>query len=350
MPPDLRRPTVDDWQRSQLARCRGLSTPCPTARSAIRRCACFWPAACPRSCCTCASLGLLDLDVLTVSRLHAGRSARLVGDDRRGARRCAKRCVRRDGIDPDDVIMSPARAAARGPDQHGLLSARQSGARGLGHQEHGHRSARRRCRRRLSQDRARRASSRANATPSPRSRARREPPIKPGDVHRADRPRPAGLGHGRDLSDHLGAQASGLGTRSGRGHRRALFRRQHRRLHRPRRPRGAGRRTDRQGARRRPDSHRRSIAINWTAAIDLVGDADARVRRSTKARACLAARPAARRLAPDARLPDDTRLWAALQRASGGTWGGCVYDVDRIVRVLEAGERALAGEARLEST
>lgn len=36
-------------------------------------------------------------------------------------------------------------------------------------------------------------------------------------------------------------------------------------------------------------------------------------------------------------LPDDTRLWAALQRASGGTWAGCVYDVDRIVAVIEAG-------------
>jgi putative YjhG/YagF family dehydratase len=40
-------------------------------------------------------------------------------------------------------------------------------------------------------------------------------------------------------------------------------------------------------------------------------------------------------LAPHERLPDDSRLWAALQRASGGTWGGCVYDVDRIVAALE---------------
>jgi xylonate dehydratase len=39
-------------------------------------------------------------------------------------------------------------------------------------------------------------------------------------------------------------------------------------------------------------------------------------------------------------LPSDTRLWAALQRVSGGTWGGCVYDVDRIIEVLEAGAAA----------
>ena len=39
-------------------------------------------------------------------------------------------------------------------------------------------------------------------------------------------------------------------------------------------------------------------------------------------------------LAPDPNLPSDTRLWAALQEASGGTWGGCVYDADEIVRRL----------------
>lgn len=41
------------------------------------------------------------------------------------------------------------------------------------------------------------------------------------------------------------------------------------------------------------------------------------------------------------KLPDDTRLWAALQHASGGTWAGSVYDVDKIVEVIEAGLIAL---------
>jgi putative YjhG/YagF family dehydratase len=48
-------------------------------------------------------------------------------------------------------------------------------------------------------------------------------------------------------------------------------------------------------------------------------------------------------LAPDPELPADTRLWAALQAASGGPWRGSVYDVDRIVALLEAGRRALEG-------
>lgn len=39
-------------------------------------------------------------------------------------------------------------------------------------------------------------------------------------------------------------------------------------------------------------------------------------------------------LAPDPHLPDDTRLWAALVTASGGLWGGCVYDVDAITTQL----------------
>jgi len=37
---------------------------------------------------------------------------------------------------------------------------------------------------------------------------------------------------------------------------------------------------------------------------------------------------------PDPDLPDDTRLWAALQTVGGGTWGGCVYDTDAIVSAL----------------
>jgi hypothetical protein len=48
----------------------------------------------------------------------------------------------------------------------------------------------------------------------------------------------------------------------------------------------------------------------------------------------LAARPQRSDLRPDPNLPEDTRLWAALQRVGGGTWGGCVYDTDAIVNAL----------------
>src|SRR4051812_472050 len=51
----------------------------------------------------------------------------------------------------------------------------------------------------------------------------------------------------------------------------------------------------------------------------------------------LAARPMRSDLRTAAGLPDDTRLWAALQDVSGGPWGGSVYDVEAILRVIEAG-------------
>ncbi|XXX76115.1 YjhG/YagF family D-xylonate dehydratase [Sorangium sp. So ce134] len=46
-------------------------------------------------------------------------------------------------------------------------------------------------------------------------------------------------------------------------------------------------------------------------------------------------------LRPDGRVNADTRLWAALQDASGGSWGGCVYDAERIIGLLG---RAIAAE------
>jgi dihydroxyacid dehydratase/phosphogluconate dehydratase len=55
----------------------------------------------------------------------------------------------------------------------------------------------------------------------------------------------------------------------------------------------------------------------------------------------LHSRPPHPDLRPHPALPADTRLWAALQQAGGGTWGGAVYDVDRIIETLEAGQRAM---------
>jgi dihydroxyacid dehydratase/phosphogluconate dehydratase len=67
--------------------------------------------------------------------------------------------------------------------------------------------------------------------------------------------------------------------------------------------------------------------------VDLVGDAagDHGPAWGTAELARRAPRPD---LAPDPALPADTRLWAALQHASGGVWAGCVYDVDTIAAKL----------------
>jgi len=74
--------------------------------------------------------------------------------------------------------------------------------------------------------------------------------------------------------------------------------------------------------------------------LDLVG-ADDRDLEPGDAGRLLAERASHPGLRPHPRLPADTRLWAALQHASGGTWAGCVYDVERIVAVIEAGLEAL---------
>jgi putative YjhG/YagF family dehydratase len=81
-----------------------------------------------------------------------------------------------------------------------------------------------------------------------------------------------------------------------------------------------------------------------TGTVDFIGEGAERFDAEEGARR-LAARATRADLAPDENLPADTRLWAALQRVSGGTWGGCVYDVEAIERALgfapAAGQTAL---------
>ena len=62
--------------------------------------------------------------------------------------------------------------------------------------------------------------------------------------------------------------------------------------------------------------------------------------RAPKARASCAAARSAPISPPTRGFRTDTRLWAALQDASGGTWGGCVYDVDAVLAALAAGRKA----------
>jgi len=78
------------------------------------------------------------------------------------------------------------------------------------------------------------------------------------------------------------------------------------------------------------------------AAIDLVGH-DGDERDEGWGRTELERRAVRADMRPDPRLPADTRLWAALQDASGGTWGGCVYDVNAILDALEGAKRARNG-------
>ncbi|MBC8471607.1 MAG: YjhG/YagF family D-xylonate dehydratase [Planctomycetes bacterium] len=77
--------------------------------------------------------------------------------------------------------------------------------------------------------------------------------------------------------------------------------------------------------------------------VDLIGEVDTPVNQQSVelGTRILAERPFRSDLAPRSDLPDDTRLWAALQQAGGGTWGGCVFDVNEIVETMDAGKETL---------
>jgi putative YjhG/YagF family dehydratase len=75
--------------------------------------------------------------------------------------------------------------------------------------------------------------------------------------------------------------------------------------------------------------------VRLTGTLDFVGRPGAELSPADGA-VELAGRTPVEGLRPHPDLPADTRLWAALQQVSGGTWGGCVYDVDAIVAHLRA--------------
>ena len=77
--------------------------------------------------------------------------------------------------------------------------------------------------------------------------------------------------------------------------------------------------------------------LQLTGTLNFIGTPDNEVTPAEGA-AILAARIPAQPLHCDPKLPPETRLWALLQRAGGGTWAGCVYDVDRIAAALSRGE------------
>ena len=69
--------------------------------------------------------------------------------------------------------------------------------------------------------------------------------------------------------------------------------------------------------------------------LNFVGDANRRCSHEEGVE-ILAAREPAQPLLPDPQLPDDTKLWALLQQLGGGTWGGCVYDADALAQRLQS--------------
>jgi putative YjhG/YagF family dehydratase len=78
--------------------------------------------------------------------------------------------------------------------------------------------------------------------------------------------------------------------------------------------------------------------VRLEGSVNLVGAGGRKFGAEEGARV-LASRQPRPDLAPDPQLPADSRLWAALQNASGGTWGGCVFDAEAIEKALGGGAK-----------
>jgi putative YjhG/YagF family dehydratase len=90
---------------------------------------------------------------------------------------------------------------------------------------------------------------------------------------------------------------------------------------------------------------------NLSGTVDLVGEGG-EVFGSEEGARRLGSRASRADLRPHPALPEDTRLWAAMVEASGGIWGGCVYDVDAITERLtgEASPRSTKNSALKETS
>jgi putative YjhG/YagF family dehydratase len=333
----LRRPTIADWQtiNTRVPRFVDALPNGPVGHPTVRV---FLAGGVPEIMLHLRDLGLLDLDVLTVTGCTLGDTLDWwASSPRRAAVRETLR--RHDGVDPDDVVMPPARARQRG------LTSTVCFPRGNLAPEGAVIKSTAIDPRVVDPDGVYRKTGPARVFTRERDaiaaiKGQSERPIKPGDVIVLAARGPMGSGMeetyqvtsalkylewGREVAVVTDARFSGVSTGACIGHvgPEALARG----------PIGKVQEGD-----------RIQIVIDRNrleGSIDLVGDAQREFGAAEGARVLAARQPRAD-LQPDAKLPDDTRLWAALERASGGTWSGCVYDVDRIIEVLEAGQRALA--------
>jgi putative YjhG/YagF family dehydratase len=328
----LRRPTVEDWMavNRRVPRLVDALPNGPVGHPTVRV---FLAGGVPEVMLHLRRLGLLDVDCLTASGETLGRVLDWwEGSERR--RRLREVLRQKDGIDPDQVIMSPEQARARGltstvtfprgnlaPEGSVIKSTAIDPAvvdadgvyRKLGP--------------------ARVFTSEKAAIAAIKSTGPDR--VKPGDVLVLICRGPMGAGmeeiyqitsalkhlsFGKEIAVLTDARFSGVSTGACIGHvgPEALAGG----------PLGKVR-----------DGDRIQIVIDrkkLEGSVDLVGEADGPLFDPAEGATVLARRPPRPDLAPDPNLPDDTRLWAALQRAGGGTWGGCVYDVDAIVAALRA--------------
>jgi putative YjhG/YagF family dehydratase len=331
----LRRPTVADWAavNRSTPRLVDVLPNGPTGHPTVRA---FLAGGVPEVMCHLAELGLLHLDARTVEGERLGdRLDAWAKSERRAALRARLQAA--DGVDPDDVILSPAAARARGLTSTvtfpvGNLAPQgsvvKSTAIDAGVVDPDGVYRKRGPARVFTSERAAIAAIKGQ----PLAGLPPAAPIQPGDILVLMGRGPLGCGMeetyqvtsalkhlpwGKEVALITDARFSGVSTGACIGHigPEALAGG----------PLGKLR-----------DGDLIAIVVdrvNLTGSLDLVGH-DGEEYTPAAGAAVLAARSLHPDLAPDPDLPADTRLWAALQQASGGIWGGCVYDVDAILSAL----------------
>jgi putative YjhG/YagF family dehydratase len=325
----LRRPTVDDWHdvNVKVPRLVSVLPNGPFYHPTVRA---FLAGGVPEVMLHLKELNLLDLSVVTVTGAPLERVLEWWETSER-RKRLRERLLDQDGVDPDDVIMSPQRAR-----EHGLTSTVTFPRGNLApigsvikstaidptvvdpdgvYRKTGP---------------ARVFTRESDAIAAIKGQG--EKPIRPGDILVLMGRGPAGAGmeeifqitaalrylsFGKHVAVLTDARFSGVSTGACIGHvsPEAL----------------AGGPI---GKLRDGDVIRIIVdRVNLEGSLDLVG-ADGVEFAPDQGTRVLAERSAHPQLSADPDLPDDTRLWAALQAVGGGTWGGCVYDTDAIVAAL----------------
>jgi xylonate dehydratase len=328
----LRRPTVDDWisVNRRVPRLVDALPNGPVGHPTVRV---FLAGGVPEVMLHLRRLGLLDTDALTVTGEPLGK---VLDWWERCERRSRLREVlaRADGVDPDDVIMSPEWARQRGLTStvtfpRGNLAPEGSVIKSTAIDPSV-----------VDPDGVYRKEGPARVFTTEKSaiaavKGHGPNPLRPGDILVLICRGPMGTGMeeiyqitsalkhlswGKHVAVVTDARFSGVSTGACVGH------------VGPEALAGGPLGKLRDGDRVRVVVDRNALE----GSVDLVGEGDTVFGAEEGARV-LARRPPRPDLAPDPDLPADTRLWAALQRASGGTWAGCVYDVDAIVAALDAG-------------
>ncbi len=325
----LRRPTVEDWidVNRRVPRLVSVLPNGPVYHPTVRA---FLAGGVPEVMLHLRRLGLLDTNVLTVTGRSLGEV--LDGWETSGRRTRFREILReRDGVDPDDVIMSPAQAKARGLTSTATFPRGNLAPEGCVIKSTAIDPSV------VDADGVYRKEGPARVFPSERAAiaAIKAGGIKAGDVMVLAGVGPMGTGmeetyqvtsalkflpFGKHVALVTDARFSGVSTGACIGHvgPEAL----------------AGGPI---GKLRDGDIIRIVVDRNQlVGSVDFIGEGTERFSTEEGTRR-LAARSMRDDLAPHAKLPDDTRLWAALQGVSGGTWGGCVFDVDEIVRRLKPG-------------